>query len=122
MLFRKTLTFTLLALALSALFALVAEKPAQAAASQPASQIISCDPIINGIASFVFPGWGQYRNGERGKKLLIHISIGLGLDLAIIYLWGSADGNFARIGRLLWGVISGFDAANGCYTKQGSHL
>ncbi|MBI1730716.1 hypothetical protein HY229_07520 [Candidatus Acetothermia bacterium] len=122
MLFRKSLTVMLLALALGALSILTAERPAQAAASQPAPQITPCDPIVNGIASFVFPGWGQYLNGERGKKLLIHISIGLGLDLTIIYLWGSSDGNFARIGRLLWGIVSGFDAANGCNAKQGSRL
>lgn len=84
--------------------------------AQPQSEAV-CDPIISGVASFIFPGWGQYLNGETGRKPLIHLSIGLGLTLALIYRWGTPDGDLARVGRLLWGVISGFEAVGTCYRR-----
>jgi hypothetical protein len=97
----------------------------QALGSQAPPQAI-CDPVISGIASFIFPGWGQYLNGETGRKPIIHLSVGLGLTLAIIYFWGTSEGNFARVGRILWSTISGFEAFGTCdrlvSPQQASHF
>ena len=46
------------------------------AQDQPAE--VKCDPFINGIASGVIPGWGQWLNGE-GSKAVFHIAVAVGL-------------------------------------------
>ncbi len=116
---RKMIPLAALIVILASALVSLDEKTAQAAI-QPSAQPVLCDPLINGFASFLFPGWGQYLNGEREKKFLVHASIGLGLTLILIYRWGTYDGNLARVGRILWGVYSGFEAHNTCFAMLGS--
>jgi len=39
------------------------------APTSPSRKSIACHPTVAGVASFVFPGWGQVLNGDRGRAV-----------------------------------------------------
>ncbi|MCI2429748.1 hypothetical protein LM602_08765 [Candidatus Acetothermia bacterium] len=78
---------------------------------------VKCDPFLNGLASFIIPGWGQWLNEERGKAVF-HIAVGVGLIATPILLAGTPIALLAALGRLVWGGYSGYDAFMICVAKH----
>ena len=88
---------------------------------QAQTQIVpnECDPLISGLASVAFPGWGQALNDDGQRKWIMHFAIGLGSTLAMIYRWQHDDGRIFRTARILWSFFSGMEAYATCYAKLG---
>jgi len=70
------------------------------------------DPFINGIASFIIPGAGQFLNGERDKALT-HFVVGIALSVGYIicppYIYPVCV-TAVFVARMGWGAYSAVDA------------
>jgi hypothetical protein len=77
---------------------------------------VKCDPFLNGLASFIIPGWGQWLNEERGKAVF-HIAVAAGLIATPILFAGTPIALFAILGQIVWGGYSGYDAFMACVAK-----
>ncbi len=78
---------------------------------------VRCDPFLNGIASLVVPGWGQWLNGE-GSKAVVHVAVAVGLAGAAFLLAGTPASLLAALAGGVWNIYSAYDAFSTCIAKH----
>lgn len=84
---------------------------------QQQQETIDCDPFVNGIASGLFPGWGQWLNDDHSKAVT-HVVLNIGLGAGAVLLYPTTASTLLGLGRVAWGFYSMFDAFRSCVNKH----
>lgn len=84
---------------------------------QEEAPAVKCDPFINGAASLLIPGWGQWLNGEK-EKAVMHLVVGLGLSVGAVLLYPTNLALLLGAARSVWSLYSVYDAFTTCLQKH----
>lgn len=91
----------------------VSAEGAMLQAPEDEAPTVRCDPFLNGLASLVIPGWGQWLNGERGQAVQ-HLAVWVGLGVGAFLLQGTPASLLLGVGASLWNLYSAYNAFSTC--------